>query len=151
MNPLQDRLRTFVGLLGISVREFERQCGIKAGTARRITEKSYSTTFHKIQECFPQLIQTWLKTGEGMMIENGVMQTLSNIGSAGHDINQASRDLIITEPCHEHKDVIDSLRKEVVHLTLLLTEREKRVKRLKSDLDRSDAHIDRLMALLEKK
>lgn len=68
MNPLQDRLRKFIGTLDISVQEFERQCGIKAGTASRMTEKSYSTTFHRIQVAYPDLNIEWLKTGKGEML-----------------------------------------------------------------------------------
>lgn len=69
MQTFQDRLRLFVDSLGYSMQEFERHCNIKAGTASKMTSKSYSTTFHKIQKTYPQLNMEWLKTGEGEMIQ----------------------------------------------------------------------------------
>ena len=68
MNPLQERLQAFLNLENISMRSFERQCDIKTGTASKMTEKSYGTTFHKIAKAFPQLNLDWLKTGEGEML-----------------------------------------------------------------------------------
>lgn len=79
MDSLQNRLRAFVGTLGISVLEFERQCSIKAGTASRMTEKSYSTTFHKIQTAYPQLNMVWLKTGEGEMLNESEEAALAAV------------------------------------------------------------------------
>lgn len=70
MNPLQERLQAFLNIEDITVRAFERQCDIKAGTASKMTEKSYGTTFHKIAKAFPQLNIDWLKTGEGEMLNS---------------------------------------------------------------------------------
>ena len=90
MNPLQDRLRTFVGTLGVSVQEFERQCGIKAGTASRMTEKSYGTTFHKIAKAFPQLNIEWLKTGVGEMLNSLPSKPLIDIKDVEDSFNDSS-------------------------------------------------------------
>lgn len=68
MNPLQERLQAFLNHEDISLRAFERQCDIKAGTASKMTEKSYGTTFHKIAKAYPQLNVEWLKTGDGQML-----------------------------------------------------------------------------------
>lgn len=151
MNPLQDRLRTFVGTLGISVQEFERQCCIKAGTASRMTEKSYSTTFHKIHTTYPQLNMDWLKTGQGEMLNSCPNQSIVNSGKVGGDINQAGHDLSITEPCQEDKVVIDALTKEIEYLTALIAEKDKRIESLEHSLARKDAQLDRLIDLIEKK
>ncbi|MBD5223872.1 MAG: hypothetical protein HDS71_07485 [Bacteroidales bacterium] len=70
MNPLQERLQAFLNIEDITVRAFERQCDIKAGTASKMTEKSYGTTFYKIAKAFPQLNIEWLKTGEGEMLNS---------------------------------------------------------------------------------
>lgn len=88
MSDFQDRLRTFVGSLGISMQEFERQCDIKAGTAGKMTEKSYSTTFHKIRDSFPQLNVDWLKTGNGEMLN----ATKSNANTQGDNNNNQQGD-----------------------------------------------------------
>lgn len=71
-------------------------------------------------------------------------------GDNANEIRKAGRDYY-EEPCREDKVMIDTLRKEVEHLTTLLAEREKRVQRLESDIDKKDAQIERLISLLEKK
>lgn len=71
-------------------------------------------------------------------------------GDNAREIRKAGRDYY-EEPCREDKVVIEALRKEVGHLTTLLAEREKRVQRLENDIDKRDAQIERLIALLEKK
>ncbi len=69
MPNFKDRLQRFLNHEDISMRTFERQCDIKAGTASKMTEKSYAITFHKIQQGYPQLNVEWLKTGKGEMLK----------------------------------------------------------------------------------
>lgn len=134
MNPLQERLQTFLNFADISMRAFERQCDIKAGTASRMTEKSYSTTFHRIALAYPQLNMNWLKTGEGNMLNPhpDVIVNDSSSRSGGdnaREIRKAGRDYY-EEPCREDKVVIEALTKEVEHLTALIAEKDRLIARL---------------------
>lgn len=155
MNSLQTRLQAFLNFVDISMRAFERQCDIKAGTVSKMTENSYDKTFHKIGIAYPMLNLHWLKTGEGNMLNQHPDVTVNDSssrsgGDNAKEIRKAGRDFY-EEPCREDKVVIDTLRKEVEHLTALLAERDKRVQRLESDNDKKDAQIERLISLLEKR
>lgn len=162
MNPLQDRLQTFLNFTDTSMRAFERQCGIKAGTAAKMTENSYDTTFHKISIAYPMLNLHWLKTGEGSMINQhpDVIINDSSSRSGGDnakEIKKAGRDFY-EEPCQEDKVIIEALTKEVEYLTALLAEKEQRINNLEQDLlrkdkqmSKKDEQMDRLITLLEKK
>ena len=133
MNPLQERLKTFLNSEDISVRAFERQCDIKTGTASKMTEKSYGTTFHKIAKAFPQLNINWLKTGEGEMLNPATPMDIDvNFKMEGHS-QMAFRDI---------NNVIDTK----AQLAIL----QERIKALEAIITDKDARIDGLMTSLER-
>lgn len=149
MNPLQERLQSFLNHEDISLRAFERQCDIKAGTASKMTEKSYGTTFHKIAKAYPQLNVEWLKTGEGEMLNpqpsvdidvdlklcghsQFAMRDITNIGDAKTQI------LLLQER-------IKSLEKELHSKQCELEEKDKRIDELNASLDRERKMNDYLM------
>lgn len=68
MDTLQNRLEKFLKVYGITMQYFEQQCNIAQGLGKKLSEKSYGTTFKRISEGFPQLNIEWLKTGKGTMI-----------------------------------------------------------------------------------
>lgn len=142
MSPLQDRLRTFVGSLGISVQEFERQCGIKAGTASRMTEKSYSTTFHRIQKSFPQLNIAWLKSGDGQMLNPQASVDIDLDFKLGGHSQFAMRDIT---NIGDAKTQIAILQERVKSLEKELEEKNKRIDELNASLDRERKMNDYLM------
>lgn len=150
MNPLQERLQAFLNHEDISLRAFERQCDIKAGTASKMTEKSYGTTFHKIAKAYPQLNVEWLKTGEGEMLNpqpsvdidvdlklcghsQFAMRDITNIGDAKTQI------LLLRER-------IKSLEKELHAKLCELEEKDKRIDELNASLERERKMNDYLMA-----
>lgn len=114
------------------MRAFEYQCNIKAGTASKMSEKSYSTTFYKIQQAFPQLNIDWLKTGEGEMLlpDDGTPQITATITGnnnqiAGHDVNNTDTSA-------------DTARfLQIIH-------------NQSQQLDKAQAQIDRLLSIIEK-
>lgn len=155
MNPLQERLREFVGSLGISVQEFERQCNIKAGTASRMTDKSYSTTFHKIQATFPQLNMSWLKYGNGEMLlpKESMTQTFAG----GDQLQSMYGDVLkigdselakkLEDELRKDEDEICSLKLEIVHLKELLKEKDARITDLEKSVARLEKMNDHLMSV----
>lgn len=151
MNPLQERLQSFLNHEDISLRAFERQCDIKAGTASKMTEKSYGTTFHKIAKAYPQLNIDWLKTGDGQMLNpkhtvdidvdlklNGhsqlALRDINNIGDA------KAQTLILQER-------VMSLERELKSKDSDLKKAEENKK---SELAAKDAIIDELRASLDR-
>lgn len=149
MNPLQERLQAFLNHEDISLRAFERQCDIKAGTASKMTEKSYGTTFHKIAKAYPQLNVEWLKTGDGQMLNpqptvdidldlklgghsQFAMRDITNIGDAKTQI------LLLQER-------IKSLEKGLRAKQCELEEKDKRIDELNASLERERKMNDYLM------
>lgn len=141
MSGFQKRLNEFLTSEDISMRAFERQCDIKAGTGSRMTEQSYRTTFHKIAQQYPKLNIEWLKTGEGSMLKPAseididlkmgghaqlALRDITNIGDA------KARILLLQERIKSlketHKVEIDGLNKQ-------LTEKDARIDELKKMVD----------------
>lgn len=119
------------------MREFERQCGIKAGTASRMTEKSYGTTFHKIRQAFPSLNIDWLKTGEGEMLRPRASDSASASFRVIGEIKEGGK---VTQgdnsPIYESGMTEESLTVDI---------------KMPADLAGSHAEIRRLMRKLEEK
>lgn len=127
----------------ISLRAFERQCDIKAGTASKMTEKSYGTTFHKIAQAFPQLNIDWLKTGEGVMLNpQSPIDIDLNLRLGGH----SQLALCDITNIGDTKTQIAVLHERVKALEKALTERDKRIIELNASLDRERKMNDYLMA-----
>lgn len=61
MDTLQNRLEKFLKVYGITMQYFEQQCNIAQGLGKKLSEKSYGTTFKRISEGFPQLNIEWLR------------------------------------------------------------------------------------------
>lgn len=121
---------------------FERQCGIGQGLGSRLSNRSYATTFKRIEDAYPQLNINWLKTGEGQMLNTRpnvdidldlnlhdhsqfAMRDITNIGEANVQI------AILQER-------INSLEKE-------LREKDKRIEELNTSLERERKMNDYLM------
>lgn len=141
MNTLQDRLQEFLTHEGISMRAFERQCGINAGTASKMTEKSYDITFNKIQQAYPQLNTKWLRTGEGEMFN-----PTSTYQTEQHDNNvwQGNNNVYFNGASPEAIAYIQGLEKDVEHLKVCLAHKEDKIKDLNSIIDDKDKRIDEM-------
>ena len=88
MDDLQSRLKEFLNYLDIPMQTFERRCGIGQGLGSRLSSRSYSTTFKRIRDAFPELNVEWLKTGEGEMLRS---QTEAALPSCPSGDGMASR------------------------------------------------------------
>lgn len=71
---IKDRLKQFIGNQRISVREFERRCGLTNSFVNNIGATIGADKLEKIIQTFPQLDRTWLLTGEGSMIMTPSME-----------------------------------------------------------------------------
>lgn len=138
MNPLQERLQSFLNNEDISLRAFERQCNIKAGTASKMTENSYGTTFHKIAKAYPQLNVEWLKTGKGQMLNPQPQQPFiqGNHNKFNSQYGDVDGNIDIKGLCE--KELQD-----------VFWEIDKQRKFYEEQLKQKDAQIERLLALIE--
>ena len=91
---LKGRLLLFIDNQGISVREFERRCGLSNGYVRGIRQGVTAEKVEQIATQFPTLSKSWLLTGEGDMLlprtsqtatGNGNVQVAGNGNSLGTD------------------------------------------------------------------
>jgi len=67
--PQQERLRYYIEKCGLSVKQFEKKCGISNGSVAN-TKLGLSTTLEKISVANPDLNMYWLLTGEGTMLKS---------------------------------------------------------------------------------
>lgn len=67
---IKQRLIQFVEYKGMSIRAFERQCGMSNGYIRSIEQTIMPKKLKDISLQFPELNKSWLLTGEGEMLIN---------------------------------------------------------------------------------
>ncbi len=146
MHNFKDRLQRFLNHENISMRTFERQCDIKAGTASKMTEKSYAITFHKIQQGYPQLNVEWLKTGKGEMLNQATEPPIHI--RQDHNNNSALFGYVnIAVPEKGKKKILNS-DGVVIEGDDTATEQ---LEHYKTIIAAKDEQISRLMAMVEEK
>lgn len=67
---VRQRLIEFINYTGLSVRAFERSCGLSNGYVRSIEQTIMPNKLKSISLHYPNLNQSWILTGEGMMLKN---------------------------------------------------------------------------------
>lgn len=65
---IKNRIKDFIGYLGIEVKAFEKSCGLSNGFVNNIGQGIRPSSLDKIIEKYPQLNRNWVLTGEGNMI-----------------------------------------------------------------------------------
>lgn len=66
---IKKRLKEFIGIQRISVREFERRCGLGNSFVNNIGSTIGADKLENIIQQFPSLNRTWLLSGEGEMLK----------------------------------------------------------------------------------
>lgn len=67
-NTIKKRLKEFIGIQRISVREFERRCGLGNSFVNNIGSTIGADKLENIIQQFPRLNRSWLMFGEGEML-----------------------------------------------------------------------------------
>lgn len=65
---VKQRLTDFINYKCISIREFERRCGLSNGYIKSLRKSPTTDKMLSIIRNFPEINQTWLLTGEGEML-----------------------------------------------------------------------------------
>ena len=100
LQTVKDRLFFFVESQEISVREFERTCGLSNGFVRNIRQSIQPDKLEKIVEHFPTLNKSWLMTGEGEMLRIDATSTPTGMMTEA----QLRERIIALEKVIEEKD-----------------------------------------------
>ena len=82
---IRERIKDYLSAKHLSVREFERICGLGNGVVSRLSKTTSPSTLNKI-ESNSDLNLTWLLTGEGEMLKQGPTQIVS--GQGAHHFTQ---------------------------------------------------------------
>lgn len=99
---IKDRLKQFIMLKNISIREFERQIGVAYGFISNMSNSTSPSKLSRISHCFPDLNIEWLMTGEGEILKNN---DSDNISQNGHH-NTATMNGDITQNYAQSTDII---------------------------------------------
>lgn len=67
---VKQRITSFIEYKNISIREFERVCGLSNGYYKSLRHAPSSEKLSAILRTFPELNRTWLLTGEGEMLNS---------------------------------------------------------------------------------
>lgn len=78
MNTVKERLKAFVEYLGVSVRQFEIECGLSNGYINSISRGIGEEKFNQIQSVYPNLSKKWVFLGEGEMLNNTIIEGNQN-------------------------------------------------------------------------
>lgn len=121
---MNKRIMEFIAHIGISISEFERNCGLSNGAVSKIGEKTRRLTLDRISKAYPSLNIDWLLTGVGdMMLSDSVNQT----NQSGDNIHGRHVTVNKTE-----KDYIDIIKIQA------------------EQLSRSQSQIDRLLSIIDR-
>lgn len=71
MSETKDRLLEFLRYKGLGQQKFEISIGMSNGWANKVGDSIRENTLKKISEVYPELNIAWLKSGVGIMLNNG--------------------------------------------------------------------------------
>lgn len=71
MSATKDRLLEFLRFKGMGQQKFEISIGMSNGWANKVGDSIRESTLKKISEVYPELNIAWLKSGVGVMLNNG--------------------------------------------------------------------------------
>ncbi|GHT04229.1 hypothetical protein AGMMS49525_10360 [Bacteroidia bacterium] len=113
---VNERVRLFIDYKKLSIREFERMCGLSNGYVNGITQTIMPNKVHAISLRFPELSTGWLMTGEGQMLKtesqaaNEISIGRDNSGivgsNAGRDINYNNSDKLQENKVDKNNGVV---------------------------------------------
>lgn len=82
---IKERIKKYLSSKHLSIREFERICGLGNGVVSKLSKTTSPATLNKIENN-SDLNLTWLLTGEGEMLKPGPTQIVS--GQGAHHFTQ---------------------------------------------------------------
>lgn len=111
---VRDRLKSYIKSLNISVRQFERDCGLCNAYVNSIRQGIQPDSLKKIVEKYPTLNVEWLLTGEGTMFRFDATSDSYEGEDAAKSLKEENEKL--NEENEELRRRIERLEKMVDHL-----------------------------------
>lgn len=120
-STVKQRITDFIKYKGISVREFERQCGLSNGYINSITQTVMPKKLKSISLQYPELNLGWVTTGEGSMIRKSQPSTPHE--STGQTTSSPEPEYISKE--ERLLRIIESQQKTIEKLTELMAQKNR--------------------------
>lgn len=117
---VKQRLLEFIAYKGISVRSFERECGLSYGYVNNMRVSIQPEKLTNIARCFPELNAGWIITGDGEMIRKN--EEPQQVASSG--VLPLSIDGSFLERENRLLSIIESQQKTIEKLTDLASSKK---------------------------
>lgn len=125
---VRDRLKSYIKSLNISVRQFERDCGLCNAYVNSIRQGIQPDSLKKIVEKYPTLNVEWLLTGEGTMLR--------------FDATASTEE----EEIAKATDMYKAMMEELARMKKELEDKDKFIEKLNERIDMQDNVIKRLLS-----
>lgn len=131
---LKDRLKEFLDYKGISVRSFEKECGITTGIIARFLREEKAdinvSVLKSISDTYKELNIDWLMSEEGDMIENIVHEPHVSYGTNDH--SKMINELISVNKNISHSNVLlsEGINDLIASNKVLINSNEKLVNKI---------------------
>lgn len=119
---IKERIYSFIEYKGITVKKFEKLCGLSNGYISSMRKGFGSDKLNNVLTMFPELNREWLLYGEGEMLNPKVIQNNQN----GDNIQG-------------HSVTVNKTEKDYLEI----------IKRQSEQLSKSQEQIDRLLSIIE--
>ena len=94
MSETKDRLLEFLRYKGLGQQKFEISIGMSNGWANKVGDSIRENTLKKISEVYPELNIAWLKSGVGIMLNNGESEETLYTPKEEHSQTTESEDTV---------------------------------------------------------
>ena len=141
-NTVKERIRLYIGHLGISERQFCLSIGVSPAYVGNISRSISQEKMLRISKQYPELNIGWLATGEGAMLRNNQTVGGNNSGIViGGDFKNNSNNTIDNR--QYYSDSPDVLKAQIDLL-------DERIKEKDAQIKEKDAQIRKLLEIMEK-
>ena len=119
---VKDRIKQFIEYKKMSVRSFEKVCGLSFGYINNMRVSMQPDKVSSIATCFPELNTGWLLTGEGEMLKDNRINLSGTIS--------------LNDVVAEKKEEYTNYKEEVFRLRKECNEKANRIIELMEEVER---------------
>lgn len=116
---MRERIKQFICHSGLSIADFEKNCGLANGTIAKVGNNTRRSTLDRISSAYPDLNINWLLTGEGEMLKSQTRVINSN--NTNSTINESSTIAKLIEMLDAKDKQLAEKDKQIEVLLKLLT------------------------------
>lgn len=152
---IKERLKQYLKLKHLSIRTFEKMCGIGQSVLSKITTEVSEDTLGKIEK-YSDLNLEWLMTGNGNMIDVDrnpqIISVTGNGVQASGDFSTVARDIKIEltekdppQTSRKRQPSIAGLQKEIERLNTLVSKAHLEIAKLEGKIEQQNDIIKMLL------